>query len=317
MFKRIVVPLDGSRFAEAALAPARELARAFGSRIMVVRAIPQGDMPSPATVWDERDELGPVVEADEYLCGVVDRLRAAGYKSDLLTRVAEPGAAIAKAAELDHSDVIVMSTHLRWKVDPTGGPSVTLRVLARSRTPLLAWRVAGAVEPDGGPDVAARPPMLGRVESPVIVPLDGSPFAERALEAAETLARAFDLYLVLVRAIGPLALDLDEREAVAYLEGVSAQVERRGVHARTVVHRGTPLSVIERVWREENGGPIVISSHGSGGRTGTFLGSVAAELLEEVEAPVLVIRLQEEPEADSLPAAVAEHEDTYLDLFGW
>jgi nucleotide-binding universal stress UspA family protein len=293
MFNRIVVPLDGTRFAEAALAPARELARAFDSRIMVIRALPTG-LPIATAARDEQAEFERLDEADDYLHGIVDTLRAQGYKADLLVHIAEPGAGIARAAALDHADVIMMSTHLRWKVDPMGGPSVTLRVLARSRTPIFAWRVAGAVEPEGGPDVAERPPLLARVESPIVVPLDGSPFAEQALEAAETLARTFGLYLVLVRAVEPLTLEGEERDAAAYLERVRAELEQRNVRAATTVRRGTPLSVIDRVWREYDGGPIVIASHGRGGLTGTFLGSVAAQLLEEVESPVLVIRPHEE-----------------------
>lgn len=295
MFNRIIVPLDGTRFAEAALAPARELARAFNSRIMVVRAVPETGLPMAAVAWDEEADFERLDEADEYLHTIVDGLRRRGYKSDLLLRVAEPGASIARAAELDHADVIVMSTHLRWKVDPMGKPSVTLQVLKRSRTPIFAWRVAGAVEPAGGPDTEERPPLIGRTESPIIVPLDGSRFAEQALEAAETLARTFGLYLVLVGAIEPLDMEDEERRAAAYLSRMRAEVEQRNVRAVTAVRRGSPLSVIDRVWREFDGGLIVIASHGRGGLTGTFLGSVAAQLIEEVEAPVLVIRPLEEP----------------------
>jgi nucleotide-binding universal stress UspA family protein len=309
MFNRIVVPLDGTRFAEAALAPARELARAFNSRIMVIRALPTG-LPIATAAWDEDAELDRVDEADDYLRGIVDRLRGQGYKADLLLRIAEPGAGIAKAAELDHADVIVMSTHLRWKVRPSDGPSVTLQVLARSRTPIFAWRVAGAIEPEGGQDVAERPPLLARAESPIVVPLDGSAFAERALEAAETLARTFGLYLVMVRAIDSQALESEERDAAAYLERAREAVERRGVRAVTTVRRGSPLGVIDHVWREYDAGPIVIASHGRGGFTGTFLGSVAARLLEEVEAPVLVIRPVEGPaDTTNVAAPTIQYQD--------
>ncbi|MGZ3666727.1 MAG: universal stress protein, partial [Ktedonobacterales bacterium] len=45
MFDRIIVPLDGSPFAEAALDPARELASLFHSRILLTRAIKPFDEP--------------------------------------------------------------------------------------------------------------------------------------------------------------------------------------------------------------------------------------------------------------------------------
>ncbi len=303
MFNRIVVPLDGTRFAEAALAPARELARAFDSRILVTRALSPSGLPMAAVAWDEERELDRMDEADEYLRRIVDTLRDQGYKADLLLYLAEPGASIAKAAELDHADLILMTTHLRWKVVPSDGPSTTLGVLARSRTPILAWRAQEPLEPEGGPDVSARPALLRRSESPILVPLDGSRFAEGALAAAETLARTFGLYLVLVRAVEPAATrdaeQQDERTATEYLQGVRRAVERRGVRAELAVRRGTPLGVIDRLWRERDAGLIVLASHGRGGRTGTFLGSVAASLLEEVEAPTLVVRPDERDEQPS------------------
>lgn len=319
MFNRIVVPLDGTRFAEAALAPARELARAFDSRILVTRALSPSGLPMAAVAWDEARELDRLDEADEYLRRIVDTLRDQGYKADLLLRLAEPGAGIAKAAELDHADLILMTTHLRWKVVPSGGPSTTLGVLARSRTPILAWRAREPLEPEGGPDVSARPALLHRSESPILVPLDGSRFAEGALAAAETLARTFELYLVLVRAVEPAAtlgatLDAeqqDEHAATEYLKGVRRAVEQRGVRAEIAVRRGTPLGVIDRLWRERDAGLIVLASHGRGGRTGTFLGSVAASLLEEVEAPTLVVRpdeVDDKPSNHVTSPTITQHE---------
>ncbi len=294
MFNRIIVPLDGTRFAEAALAPARELARAFGSRILVVRALEPYGLPMAAVIWDEQAELERVDSADVYLQDVVRQLRLVGYDADMLLHISAPGAGIARAAELDRADLIVMATHLRWKVDPTGSASTTLQVLARSRVPILAWRVGAAFEQAGGPDVGERPPLLGRTESPIVVPLDGSRFAESALGTAELLARKFGLYLVLVRAtergVGPAAEAEAEREATDYVEQVRRQLEDRGIHSTTVVRKGSALGVIDMAWREYDASMIVMASHGRTGFMGTFLGSVAARIIEEVEAPVLVIR---------------------------
>jgi nucleotide-binding universal stress UspA family protein len=224
----------------------------------------------------------------------VDDLRAQGYKADLLLYLAEPGAGIAKVAELDHADLILMSTHLHWKVVPSAGPSTTLRVLAQARTPILAWRTREPLDPEDGADVGMRPALLSRSESPILVPLDGSRSAEGALAAAETLARTFGRYLVLVHAVEPAASlaaeQQDERSATAYLQGVRRAVEQRGARAEIAVRRGTPVGVIDRLRREQNAGLIVLASHGRGGLMGTFLGSVTAAILEELEAPVLVIR---------------------------
>ncbi len=293
MFRRIVVPLDGTCFSEAALAPARELARAFNARLEIVRALSPDDIPSAAFADDEMIALGRIDDADTYLRRIVDLLREQGYKADMSLRHSLPDVGIAAIAELDHADVIVMTTHLRWKVDPSGGPSTTLQLFGRTRTPILVWRVSGALEEDGGPDVDERPPRLARTESPIMVPLDGSTFAERALGPAETLAKTFGLYLLLAHAVEPGATLEDEiaaeRRAEAYLHRVRGQVEARGGRAAVSVQRGTPFSVIDRLWREFDAGLIVIASHGRSAPVGTFLGSVAARIMEEIEAPVLVI----------------------------
>jgi nucleotide-binding universal stress UspA family protein len=172
MFERIVVPLDGSRFAEAALAPAHELARAFGSRIVLVRAVPPHGLPSVipglTAVDIEAEDAQSVAEraddADAYLHTVIDHLRQAGYDADMALdlTLAAPGTAIAQVATLTHADLIVMAAHLRWKVPASPATSAALDVLVQSRVPLLAWRVGSMEEPEGGPDVAERPPLLAR-----------------------------------------------------------------------------------------------------------------------------------------------------------
>src|SRR5262245_50797760 len=302
MFTRIVVPLDGTRFAEAALAPARELAHAFNARILVVRAVQR--LPLAAVAWHEADELTRHGEAHDYLRRIVDTLRAQGYKADLLLRVGEPAAGIAWAAERDHADVIVMAAHPHWRMDPLSKASTTLKVLARTaktRTPILAWRAAGACASGGilQQEELRPPPTLahGAYERPIEVALDGSPFAERALAAAETLARTFDRSLVLTRAIQPAtragAEGEAERAATDYLQRMRRAAEGRGVGRVVIAARhGTPLSVLDRVRREFDAGLIVLASHGRGGFGGTFLGSTAARLIEEVEVPVLVVRAE-------------------------
>ncbi len=295
MFKRIVVPLDGSRFAEAALAPARELARAGGARILLVRAVPPHGLPNilPGFYTDtiggdgHQADVERANDADAYLHTMTDQLRRAGYDADMALAIAAPGAGIVEAAALDHADLIIMASHLRWKVPATTGASATLDVMVRSRVPLLAWRVNDIAEPEGGPDGDERLSVLARAESPLVVPLDGSPLAEAALPTAEALASAFRLYLVLVRAV-----DRPERqdEARRYLADVSAVVEGRGTHVTAVTGVGDPFDVIERVWREQSGGAIVIASHGRLGAHGSFFGSLTARIIEELEAPVLVVR---------------------------
>ncbi|HEX8032331.1 MAG TPA: universal stress protein [Ktedonobacterales bacterium] len=336
MFDRIIVPLDGSRFAEAALDPARELASLFHSRILLTRAIKPFDAPIMAFGSEVTEiELERLGEADAYLNEMAERLRAQGYDADFSLFIAEPGASISKMAELRHADLIVMNTRLRWKIDSTSRhpSSVTLRVFQRTRTPVLSYHLS-ELKPADDQTEAARSasrivPQLVRPDEPIVVPLDGSTFAEQALPVAESLARAFGSYVVLVQAISPTdtsvadAESVDalhvhvvkEREVRDYLARVRAEVETQGVAATTCVEDGTPIVVIERVWREQGAGLIVMASHGSDGHHGTLIGSVAASILEELEAPVLVIQHAGVPidQVGSAVQAATSPQNTTLD----
>jgi len=302
MFKRIVVPLDGTRFAEAALAPARELARAFGARLLLVRAVAPHGVPDIIGGDGYQSNLERANDADAYLHTVAEHLRRAGHEAELALALTAPGRAIAHYAALEQADLIIMAAHLHWNLLVSSAGSATLDVLLRSRVPLLAWRVGATAELTGGSAANERPTLLTEPELPLVVPLDGSELAERALPFAEALARAFGLYVVLVRAVDhPVLAD----EARRYLLRVQAELEQRGVPAQAFAEVGEPLNVIESAWRRSNGGLIVIASRGRPGPFGTLFGSLAARLIEQVEASVLVMQQPHEGAAAAAPENAA------------
>src|SRR5437870_7678712 len=72
--RRLLVPLDGSRLAEAVLPVVERLAAAFGAAIVLLHVRERG---APQTVHGER-HLTEVGSADSYLSRIVDGLRARG-----------------------------------------------------------------------------------------------------------------------------------------------------------------------------------------------------------------------------------------------
>jgi nucleotide-binding universal stress UspA family protein len=311
MFDRIVVPLDGSAFAEAALIPARELAERFGSKLLLTTALkPLGLPPVHGSEGVDADELG---EADIYLNEQVEKLRKDGFAVDMTLYLADAGEAIAGTAELGLADLIVIATHMGWTL-PAEGPrhsSVTLNLLARTRVPILSCHMVPAANVSSEIALESdRPsaPQLAGPELPIVVPLDGSPFAEQALPIARALAEAFGAYLVLVCALasaepqGSGHGDLGQREARDYLAHLRDQLDAQGIRATTTAEAGVAINVIEHAWREHGAGMLVMASHGQSrhllqqtGASGTSLpdalmGSVAAEILEELEVPTLVIQ---------------------------
>jgi nucleotide-binding universal stress UspA family protein len=132
----------------------------------------------------------------------------------------------------------------------------------------------------------------------ILVPLDGSELAERALPYATRLARAVDGRVTLVRAswVYPFqyAQDTDElprdaQRVTEELADAAATLRRQGVAVETHLASGEPHKVIEDAARGRRADLIVMSTHGRGGLGRWVYGSVAAEVLRHAGASVLLV----------------------------
>lgn len=134
MYKRIMVPLDGSDLAQSALPHAVELARALGATLLLFY------------VRDPRS--GSVEAARRYLAFVRDEQAASGVPIEILVGEGHVAAAIIEAAEQQQIDLIAMATHGRSGMQRVVYGSVAEQVLRSSSRPILLVRVPGAtVEP--------------------------------------------------------------------------------------------------------------------------------------------------------------------------
>ena len=147
MFNHLVIPLDGSFFAEKALPYALELAGKFGGKITLVQ-IPQDPpvvvselgMESADFYMQMRDTFHG--EAETYLKQVASELEAQGFAVDTLVYEGTPVAdTLVKVAYEVHADAIVMSTHGRSGLGRLVFGSVAEQVLRQSRIPVLLVRV--------------------------------------------------------------------------------------------------------------------------------------------------------------------------------
>ena len=103
--------------------------------------------------------------------------------------------------------------------------------------------------------------------SSILVPLDGSTLAERALPYAEALARPSGARVVLVRAVPGDREHGTESEAEArdYLNGLAARLaERVGVVETAVPHGAAAEAIVEEA-RRQGSDLIVMATHGRGG----------------------------------------------------
>ncbi|HEX9125364.1 MAG TPA: universal stress protein [Methylomirabilota bacterium] len=147
--ERILVPLDGSPLAEAALTAALDFGRGGATTLMLLRAAEAHTLPGA----DPTDEQVTVVrEAEEYLAAVADRLARQGVTGvETSVWYGPAAAAIIEAAKLKKADLVVMGTHGRSGLGRFILGSVTESVLRGTTTPICIVREPTApIEPPKG-----------------------------------------------------------------------------------------------------------------------------------------------------------------------
>jgi nucleotide-binding universal stress UspA family protein len=297
MREQILVPLDGSGLAEKALPHARAVAKATSKSLVLLLVVPP-PVPLGEVGWAMVPAVNPDMGKDwedelssgrKYLEEVAASLISEGF--DVHTEILEgdPAVQIVRYAEQHPSvTLIVMSTHghsglARWVFG-----SVTEKVVQASPVPLMIIR-AQKQTPDAGP-ADALPPY-----NTIVVPLDGSQFAEQALEHAVPLATAVGSKLVLTCAVPNEHGNWEEEPGinVDYLGHTKQKLASRGLQVETHIQYGIPEEVIVQTSDSMHADLIVMTTHGRGGLQRLWLGSVAIEVARHASQPVLLVRAKE------------------------
>jgi nucleotide-binding universal stress UspA family protein len=144
----------------------------------------------------------------------------------------------------------------------------------------------------------------------ILVPLDGSELAEAILPHVAQLAPLFNATVVLLGVIelphmlsprattgyddlptlSPQELQARAAETQAYLEDQAAALAAAGITARARVEYGPVVATIIHAAQNEDAGLIAMASHGRGGLTDVYYGSVAAGILQRIDRPLLIVR---------------------------
>jgi nucleotide-binding universal stress UspA family protein len=138
----------------------------------------------------------------------------------------------------------------------------------------------------------------------ILVPLDGSELAKRALDEAEKLANCFGAEIILFQVVPfmpiygspelvtPLIVDEKQKEsAEKYLDTLAEELKKKGFKVTTAVRTGQQVAVEIIDFAKESGVDlIVMCTHGRSGITRWMLGSVALKLLTRAGKPILLIR---------------------------
>ena len=150
----------------------------------------------------------------------------------------------------------------------------------------------------------------------ILIPLDGSRLAERAVPLAIALAEKFGSKILLLR-----VLDIPEptaptshlevtigwvrearahahNEARSYLDRWQREVYRQRIRVRAMVRDRSAAEDILQVASSEDVDLIVMSAHGQGGQARWTFGSVADKVARHSPCPVLLVRYASEVEGE-------------------
>jgi nucleotide-binding universal stress UspA family protein len=266
----ILVPLDGSERAEAALAWAYALP---AQRVRLLRVCPE--------------EPSDTQAAAQYLEEVAARFRPP--ERTIETRIAYGGPAEGIVDDAADADLIVMSTQGAGGGGRLLFGSVADRVARHAPAPTLLLR--------GGHHPVTTQPVRR-----IVAALDGSLAAERALPLATLLARELGVPIHLVSVSDQVASQ-GERDSEhrprdrstphheapdTYLGRTAATLAALEVATSTEVRSGP--TAVEVMATLGSGDLLVITTHGQGAARRWQIGNVAEKLLRQAAAPVVLVR---------------------------
>lgn len=300
MFNKILVPLDGSTLSEQALDPALVLAQHVQGEVVLMRVpmyVESRAEISPAYdfMWPEQQVAPRHEESAEYLAMLQEVRARPGLTIHTLVVDGDRAGAIVDTAVNENIDLIVMSTHSRSGLSRWVLGSVTERVLRHAPCPVLVVR-----EP--------------RQFSRILVTLDGSRLAEKALKPATALAAAHNSQLLLLSVVDDSVLDqttqteLERGQSGAgehirsslfqqtqnYLREIVNKYQQRGVRTYPAMASGAvPTAILDYV-EEQDVDLIAMTTHGRTGLRRWVYGSVTEKVLRGTRCAMLIVRPPQE-----------------------
>ena len=319
MFKRILVPLDGSKQAEQALPIASHLAKTSGGSLLLLRVV---------STFNEFGMYSAGMSAAKFLQEALDKelTEAAAYLAKLAhvpvtekieTRIAvyngQAASSILDIAQEQEIDVIVLCSHgynsfKRWALG-----SVAQKVARHSPTPVLLLR---------GQNLKLKEKLAHPLRATLA--LDGSPFAEAALLPAVDIVTALsspergELHLLRLVEVPPpdeefgymLNADFNFhktalQEAGEYLQDIRARLlDEQPTRADLQISWSTTEcqdiadAIVQGAAFGKGIGPqkasdlIVLTTHGRSGLHRWLVGSVTERVLQSSTLPLLILHFQ-------------------------
>jgi nucleotide-binding universal stress UspA family protein len=310
MFKRLLVPLDGSKLAEVALPYAEETARHLGSEVILINVrTPIENLDKP----EQREYLTIMAATTEQNIKKStdkpqgEKVKVASAVIGSLTLLNHPAEEIVDYAEKENISLIVMATHgntgiKRWALGSTAN-----KVARTCKCPILLIRANTG---------APKSVHLGQM----LVPLDGSIQSEAVLSYVENLASKLKTRVNLINIVEPpyhiypypagvgyfggeglVRVPYNDEElkpmkevAEKYIKSVSDKLTAEGIKTSYEVRTGSPGEEIIKAEGDIHPDIVAMSTHGHSGFGRWDHGSVADKVLHAGNSPLLLVRPKQE-----------------------
>jgi len=298
-FERILVPLDGSQSAERALVHAGRLARAFGSRVALLRILDTHsaifEQHPGSTAWRLHR-----LEADRYIRSVVQHEALRGIECESCLTEGRPGEQIIQFIQSHEVDLVIFSAHGQGEAYRFAFGGTAQKVVSASGISCVVLR-------DGDRDEQGSAHYRK-----ILVPLDGSRRAEWAIQVASMIAADAPTEIVLLEVVPPPEI-LGRRQltpeetrlcerltecncnaAELYLrEASDTHGAELSIHTRIEISSNVAGTILS-VGAGEDTDLIVMAAHDPGDDQSRIHKSVCRTVLAQSRRPVLILQHDDE-----------------------
>ncbi len=295
MFKRILLPLDGSNLAESVIPLTSWLCQALDARVTLLHVIEKG---APTEIHGQR-HLSSEDEAKEYLDDVAEKWFDQCH--DVERHVHEEEVDQVARSIVEHSgefspDLIILSAHGEGGLRDIVAGTIAQQVIALGEIPVLLIQ----------PDMEGE--MITKEIKRILLPLDGEEQHETAFTAGLELAARFNAMVHLVRVIPTMStlsgeqavagtflpstmnayLEISEEEVVNYLKQKLDAAIEENVNSTAELRRGDPAQEVVKSAEDFHADLILLGTHGKSGMKAFWAGSTGPKIVSRTKVPILL-----------------------------
>jgi nucleotide-binding universal stress UspA family protein len=290
MFKKILVPLDGSEISEKALLYGRVLAKYLGSEIILFHScIPEHKQyrHMHQLYLDRMSEL--LVEQSKSIDGIE-------IKVNTFIETGEPYENICNIVQENDIGLILMTSVGSSNVKATAMGTIAERICRTVPVPVMLIKPSFFLQ-NGNKDIAIKN---------IFIPMDGSNLSKLSLPWAEGLAQQLPAKITLfqmaqlirpnitsdaIEGIDYTRLsEVEERRVNSEMAVLADEIKQKGINVTTMVTVGYDgASEIIEACKKTSADLLIMSTHGRSGLGRWVYGSVAGKVMHQIEIPLLLI----------------------------